>query len=246
MKRSLLAVSALISTLSVVPSLSHADEQGPESSAPFNLSLASEYRYRGISQTRFQPALQGGYDYSNPNGIYLGTWLSSIKWIKDAGGNANVEWDLYGGYKGAINKDLSYDVGGLYYEYSSNHLTPSANTFEIYGALTYGLFTAKYSHSTTNLFGFNDSRGSGYLDLSASFDLGNGWSLAPHIGHQSVAHFSKASYNDYSLTLGKDLGKGFNLSAALIGTDADKTTYVSPSGQFLGRSTLVGIIKYNF
>ncbi len=246
MKRSTLAVPALLCALSILPTVSLAEEQGPENPAPVNLSVASEYRYRGISQTRFQPAAQGGIDFAAKNGLYVGTWASTIKWIKDAGGNANFEWDFYGGYKGEITKDLTFDVGGLYYYYHRNDLNPSANTFEVYGALTYSVFTLKYSHSTTNLFGFTNSKGSGYLDLTANYDLGDGWSVAPHIGHQWVSHFNKASYTDYSLTVGKDIGKGWNLSAALVGTDADKTTYVSPSGQFLGRTTVVAMAKYNF
>jgi uncharacterized protein (TIGR02001 family) len=246
MRRSLLAAAALLSTLSVLPTASWGVEEGPESPAPFNVSLTSEYRYRGISQSRFKPALQGGYDYSSPNGLYLGTWLSTIKGVQDAGGDARVEWDLYGGYKGALTSDVGYDVGGLYYEYPRNGLNPSANTFEIYGALTYGVFTAKYSHSVTNLFGFASSKNSGYLDLSATFDAGDGWSVLPHVGHQAVAKFSKASYTDYSLIVGKDVSKGVNLSAGVYGTNANKSTYVAPDGKFLGRTALVATIKFNF
>lgn len=246
MKKVLAALPAAMSVLALLPSLSYAVEEGPESPLPFNVSLTSDYRYRGISQSRLKPALQGGYDYSHASGLYLGTWMSTIQWIKDAKGGADVEWDFYGGYKGEVVKDVGFDVGGLYYYYPSNHLNPSTNTFEVYGALSYGPFTAKYSHSTTNLFGFADSKGSGYLDLSASFDLGNGFTLAPHVGHQSVRHLNAASYTDYSLILGKDLAKGFNLSAALVGTDADKNAYVSPSGKFLGRNGVVVTVKFNF
>ncbi|MFX8449256.1 TorF family putative porin, partial [Acinetobacter baumannii] len=82
----------------------------------------SEYRYRGISQSRLKPALQGGIDYAAANGFYVGTWASTIKWIKDAGGNANVEVDLYGGYKTEVAKGLTLDVGGLYYLYPNNKL----------------------------------------------------------------------------------------------------------------------------
>ncbi|MCT9074274.1 TorF family putative porin, partial [Cupriavidus gilardii] len=43
-----------------------------------NLSLASEYRYRGIMQTNRRPAIQGGFDYSHASGFYAGNWNSSI------------------------------------------------------------------------------------------------------------------------------------------------------------------------
>ena len=219
----------------------------PESTLAFNAGAVSEYRYRGISQTRLQPALQGGVDYTDKSGFYVGAWASTIKWIKDAGGSAPVELDLYGGYKGSAG-DVAYDVGFLRYEYNNNKLNPSANTNEVYGALTYGVFTAKYSHATSNLFGFADSKKSGYLDLSATLDLGDGYTLVPHLGRQNVEGTGndKYSYTDYALTLGKDLGNGLAASAALIGTDAKSGAYVSPAGKDLGKATVVVGLKYTF
>ena len=220
-------------------------------STSFNVGVVTDYRYRGISQSRLRPALQGGADYSNPNGLYLGTWLSTIQWTKDAGGSGDVEWDLYGGYKGELAKGVAYDVGGLYYFYPGNKLGKvagfvNADTFEVYGALTVGVFTAKYSHALTHTFGFPDSKGSGYLDLSANVDLGSGFTLTPHIGRQEIKNFSVASYTDYSLTLGKDMGGGISLSAMLVGTDASKTGYVTPSGKFTGKNGLVLGAKFSF
>jgi uncharacterized protein (TIGR02001 family) len=217
----------------------------PESTLAFNAGVITDYRYRGISQTRLQPALQGGIDYTDKSGFYVGTWGSTIKWIKDGGGKADVELDLYGGYKGTAG-DVAYDVGFLRYEYPSNKLTPSANTNEIYAAATVGVFTAKYSHAVSNLFGFTDSKNSYYLDLSAAFDLGGGYSLTPHVGRQGVKNHSVASYNDYALTLGKDLGNGLSASAAVIGTNATTGAYVSPSNKDLGKSGLVVGLKYTF
>lgn len=232
----LLAVVAALA--SAAPTLSHAD-------VAFNAGLTSDYRYRGISQTRLKPALQGGVDYSN-GPFYLGAWASNIKWIKDLGGDAGVELDLYGGYKGAITKQLGYDIGVLSYQYPSNKLSPSANTTEIYGALTYGPATLKYSHALTNTFANPASKNSYYVDLSATYDLGAGLTLTPHIGYQKITGpFSgPGTYTDYALTLSKDFS-GIVLSAAVIGTDADKTFYVS-NGKALGKAGVVLAAKYNF
>jgi uncharacterized protein (TIGR02001 family) len=215
----------------------------PDYTLSFNVGAVTDYRYRGISQTRKKPALQGGADFSHKSGFYLGTWLSTIKWIKDGGGDAPIEWDIYGGYKGTAGP-IGYDVGLLRYQYPSHDLAISPNTTELYIAGTYGPATLKYSHATTNLFGFADSKRSGYLDLSATFDLGNGWSITPHIGHQKVRNNSPFSYTDYSLTVGKDLGNGLSASAALIGTDNDN--YIGPNGKNLGNGTVVLGVKYAF
>lgn len=211
----------------------------PDHEVSFNLGVASEYRYRGISQSRFDPALQGGADYThNPTGLYAGTWFSTIKWIKDAGGgNKNVEIDVYGGKKGDLGGGFSYDVGGLYYWYPDNNLNPRANTFELYGKVGYGPAYVKYSHSLTNLFGFADSKNSGYLDVGADVDLGSGYTLNLHAGHQWVNHNNAFSYSDYKVGVTKEFfGVGFNL--AVIGTDADKALYRADN-KFSGKTALV-------
>jgi uncharacterized protein (TIGR02001 family) len=217
----------------------------PEYTLSYNIGAVTDYRYRGISQSRLKPAIQGGIDFAHKSGFYLGTWLSSIKWIKDAGGNSELEWDIYGGYKGTVG-DFGYDVGVLRYQYPRANLAVSPNTTEIYGAATFGPATLKYSHSLTDTFGFLDSKNSYYLDGSATFDLGNGFSVVPHIGYQKIKNTSAASYTDYSVTLGKDFGNGVAATAAIVATDADDTVYFTPSGKFSGRTGLVLGVKYSF
>jgi uncharacterized protein (TIGR02001 family) len=234
MTRVLFAASVLAS---LMPSIAVADDP----SWAFNVGAVSDYRYRGISQTRLQPALQGGVDLGlGP--FYVGTWASTIKWIKDAGGSADVELDLYGGYKGEITKDLTYDVGVLGYLYPGHDLAVSPNTTEVYGALTFGPVTAKYSHSVSNLFGFADSKGSGYIDLSGSFEITDGWMIAPHVGHQTVENTGAASYTDASLTLSKDF-KGLVVSLGVV--DARTGAYFG-AGKDLGKRGAVLGVKYNF
>jgi len=217
----------------------------PDYTLSYNIGAVTDYRFRGISQSRLNPALQGGIDFAHKSGFYVGTWASTIKWVKDAGGDAPVEIDLYGGYKGAYN-NIGYDVGLLSYQYPSHKLAISPVTNELYVAGTYGPATLKYSHSVSNLFGFADSKNSYYLDLSAGFDLGNGYSVTPHIGYQKVKNNDAYSYTDYAVTLAKDFGNGLSASAALIGTDVGDALYVSPSGKNLGKSGLVLGVKYSF
>jgi uncharacterized protein (TIGR02001 family) len=192
-------------------------------------------------------AVGAGVDFTQ-GGFYLGAWASTIKWVKDFGGDSDVEIDVYGGYKGELSKGLTYDVGLLTYIYPSNRLSPKADTTEIYGALTYGPATLKYSHAVTNTFANPDSKNSYYLDLSAGFDLGGGLMLTPHIGYQKIKGLfsSEGSYTDYAVTLSKDFS-GLVVSGAVIGTDADKSFYSSPvNGKELGKATLVLGVKYNF
>jgi uncharacterized protein (TIGR02001 family) len=256
MKKSMLTLAA-VATLGAMPLASYADDM-----FSFNVGAVTDYRYRGISQTRLKPALQGGIDATLPEGFYVGTWASTIKWINDwerAAGTetgGSVEWDIYGGWKKEVAKDLTLDVGVLRYQYVGNHLAnvpgfANANTTELYGALSYGVFTAKYSHSITNLFGTPDSKNSGYIDLSANFDIGNGFTLTPHIGYQSVSHNGNFSYTDYSLGVSKEFVKGLSVSLAAVGTDTKTIggvkAYASPAnGKDLGKASLVAGVKYSF
>jgi uncharacterized protein (TIGR02001 family) len=209
----------------------------------YNVGAFSDYRYRGISQTRLKPAFQAGVDWSD-GPFYVGAWASTIRWVKDAGGESNFELDLYGGYKGEIAKDFTYDVGFLTYQYPSNKLNPKAETYEIYGAVTYGPATVKYSRSVSNLFGFTNSKGSGYLEVAATFEVGAGISLTPHVGRQSVAKNGAASYTEASLTASKDIAKGLSLS--LMAVDARTGAYFGPNGKDLGKRSLVLGLKSTF
>ncbi len=264
-----LSHTPLAAVLSLVAAGAFAQAKAPEPdyTLSFNAGVVTDYRYRGISQSRLKPAVQGGLDFAHKSGLYAGAWASSIKWITDynlaaAPVDGSVELDLYAGYKGSINKDVGYDVGVLAYQYVGNSLKntlgggvfANANTTELYGAITTGPITAKYSHSVgKTLFGAINSKGAGYIDLSGTFDLGDGWTVIPHLGYQRVSSKATAfygmplSYTDYSLTVTKDLGNGLVGSAALIGTNADKDYYVSPvNDKFLGKGGLVLGLKYNF
>ncbi len=220
----------------------------PEYSYTLNGGVVTDYRYRGISQTRFRPAIQGGADFSHKSGFYVGTWASSIRWINDAGGDTDSEIDIYGGYKFNAGP-VAVDLGVLRYIFPGSALPVGPNTTEIYVGGTYGPATLKYSHSTTNLFGFANSEGSGYLDLSATFETGfYGLTVTPHVGHQRVKNNGYSSYTDWSIGLGKDFGNGFTASLAYVDTNAKTgpNAYSSPSGRNLGRSGLVLGVKYGF
>ena len=256
-------VSKIVLALAVISTAAFAEESKDESS--FNIGVVSQYRYRGIGQTRGKPALQGGADFSSASGFYIGTWGSTINWIKDSSTDQTsvkgpLELDLYGGYKFQAG-DLDLDVGYLRYQYVGNTFANlgspavNANTNEVYGAVTAGLFTAKYSYSTGNLFGNENTKGSSYLEASINFDLGNGYTLVPHVGHQKVTNFTPSlSYTDVALTLNKDLGQGLSVSLAGISTNAQQVmsntagAYYYPSQPSYNptKSTAVLGLKYTF
>lgn len=251
MLKNKLLLAALASSFAL-PAL--ADDAAPASPFSSNVTLTNNYLYRGISQSGANPAIQGGFDYANANGLYVGTWGSSISWLSDAGvaSRSGLELDTYGGYRGTVSA-VSYDVGYLRYNYSGNFgANVKADTNEVYAAATYSIVTAKVSYSLGDLFGFTASAGSTYADLSASYPIPDtGYTLGAHYGKQTVAgnnagvSNSQYSYSDYRVSVAKDLGTGYSASLTVSSTDAKAASYTS-QGINLGKTAVVVALSRTF
>lgn len=238
-----LTTTLVTGMLVISPMLALADEPTSPHSVTGNLALTSNYIFRGVSQTWDRPAVQGGIDYAHASGVYLGTWASNVS--GNTYTNGSMEWDFYGGYNGKVNDDLGYTVGLLEYYYpgARTNTTPrnKYNTLEGNVGVSYKMFSLKYSRTFTNYFGidqdntpanFNtgvsdaangDSKGSGYLEGNANFELPQKVMLGLHVGHQKVKSYGNLDYTDYKVSLGKELA-GFNFTLAYSNTNA-KTAY---------------------
>jgi uncharacterized protein (TIGR02001 family) len=89
------------------------------------VSIVSDYRFRGISLSNREPAVQGSIDVSHRSGVYAGVWGSTVA---DTGG-AKVEVDGSIGWKGRVGP-VTLDVGGAGYFYPGG---TGVNYFETYG-----------------------------------------------------------------------------------------------------------------
>jgi uncharacterized protein (TIGR02001 family) len=218
-----------------------------------NVTLAGDYRFRGVSQTYRQPAVQVGVEYASATGAYAGTWGSNVSGNQFLNGGS-LEWDLYGGYRwnGAAGK-RGLDLGLQYYWYprARYNINPGDryNTVEAYVGAHYAAFSAKYSYAVTNLFGMKTrtiggycgiaangsaeasdclgtgaTNGSGYVDLGSALSVGAGLNLALHYGYQFVRNYPHLSYGDYKLGVTRQFG-GVTLGAAAVGTDAERRFY---------------------
>lgn len=236
MKQSLIAL-ALLGAFAA-PTFAEEAAAPAEHTFTGNVGFVSNYIFRGISQSQNKPALQGGFDYAHSSGLYAGTWASNVGWVSRSDfptkENNSLELDLYGGYKGSIAEDLGYDVGVIKYYYPGNAIAGVAtpDTMEVYAGLTWKFITLKYNYVVSKyIFAWGDesgsgkdNRGSGYIDLSMNYDLGDGWGILAHVGHQDVKNYSSASYTDYKLGVTKDVGVGV-VGLTLSDTDAKKSVY---------------------
>jgi uncharacterized protein (TIGR02001 family) len=240
MRKSIL--SAAIAAALLVPGLAAA--QAAASPITGNMSLVSDYRFRGLTQTFEEPALQGGFDYAHSSGIYLGNWNSAISDTFYLG--SPLEMDFYGGYKGAAGP-LGYDVGVLYYYYPGS--APKIDNTEIYAGISWKFLSLKYFHAVSEFFSVPGTKNSNYIDLSANYDMGSGWGINGHIGHQKVKGLANADYTDYKLGITKDVG-GWVFGASFIDTDAEEAAY-SPlkadgTAKYIGDSTVVLSVSKTF
>ena len=188
-----------------------------------NATLATDYRFRGLSQTFEKPAFQGGVDYTHSSGFYAGNWNSNISETLYAG--SSLEMDFYAGYKPTLGP-VTGDIGVLYYYYPGSNAPTigKIDNTEVYIGASWKWLSAKYFHAVSDFFGAPDTKGSNYIDLSATVDLGRGFGVVAHVGHQKVKNFGNLDYTDYKLGVTKDIG-GWVFGAAYIDTDADEAFY---------------------
>lgn len=241
MRKSIAALS--LAAFAAIPAAVTAQTPAPAAAPPSdhtitgNVGLFSEYRFRGISQTFGKPAIQGGFDYSHASGIYLGNWNSNVS--SGAGFPAgNIEMDFYGGWKKAWG-DWGLDVGAIYYYYPGTDANAAsgttlvnprnpAKTFngridnkEVYIGGSWKWISAKYYYSFDDYFSQPGTKGSNYLDVSGTYDLGDGWGMVGHVGSfrlkgwSTGADVTKANYTDWKLGVTKDFA-GWVFGASYI------------------------------
>jgi uncharacterized protein (TIGR02001 family) len=234
-----------------------------------NIALVSDYRFRGISQTFGEPALQGGFDYAHASGVYLGNWNSNVS--QGAGfPGGNLEMDFYGGWKKAFG-DFGLDIGFIYYYYPGTDspgvgqptnfntgevASGKVNNKEIYIGGTWKFLSLKYYHSIDDYFSVPGTKNSNYIDLTGTFDLGSGWGVTGHVGHLDFKNQLDGNYTDWKLGVTKDI-RGWVFGAAYVDTNAKGDcgavleTYCFPNSantktKDAGKSTVVLSVSKTF
>ena len=212
MKKIAVAV-ATASTLSFA-NMAHAeafDTAMGEFDVSMTATLATDYIWRGQSQTDGAGAIQGSLDIAHESGLYIGAWASNVD-SADFGGSS-VEIDYYAGYGGSITDDISYDLSWTTYTYPKNSsidVEEALASISLYG-LTLG---AKYAYDPQSaLYTYV-----GY-DFSLPYDVG----LGLHYGLTDTKDplngvDGDEEYGDWAVTLSKTV---LGLDVALMYSDTD-------------------------
>jgi uncharacterized protein (TIGR02001 family) len=195
----------------------------------YNVGLTSLYKFNGLDQDvrspkNARPALQGGADYDFGNGLYVGNWNSTGQF--GAQGNADLEIDLYGGYRGEFGQGWRYDIGAIRFVYPKDK---SWNANEWYVRLGHGIFSAQYGH------GFGNGNKTARLALSLAQPLSEKLTLEAGLGFRNRHNMDSAK--DAHLGLVYDLGSSLMASGRISGAETAKT---GPAGK---TRLVIGLVK---
>lgn len=224
-----------------------ADETDPPSAVTVtgNVTIVSDYRFRGLSLSAGDPAIQGSINVNHSSGLYAGVWASSLE---DTPVYGSMEVDVYAGWTGKVSSGLTADVGLLYYVYP-NGTVGDANVFEPYASLTaaIGPVTAKVGGN----YAWKQNSLGGDDNLYLYGELGAGIpntpvSLSAHLGYTSGALSpnlltltSTDGGFDYAVGGTFAVSKNLSLGVSYIGVDGNSFDGFSDD-------TVVGTLKLSF
>lgn len=97
-----------------------------------NVTLTTDYQWRGETQSNHDFAIQGGFDLTTDTGFYAGVWASTVDFDDES--DTNVEVDFYGGYAGEFGPHIGFDVGVISYQYPDAD-GENNDFYEIYAGL---------------------------------------------------------------------------------------------------------------
>ncbi|WP_260599726.1 TorF family putative porin [Sphingomonas endolithica] len=281
MRISTLTLSTLLLLATATPAFAQDEPAGPppevDTSTPAfkvtgGVTLVSDYRFRGTTQTDEQGAIQGTVNINHSSGFYVGTWASTIDGDGDTPaltGYGKAEIDLYGGFTKTLSNGLGVDVGLLYYLYTIDE-AKGLNTdfFEPYASVSYTLgpvstkLGAAYAWGgQKGLAGF-DVKGGNDDNIYVYGEAALGVPTTPvtlkgHLGYSDGALGSlnapgtnDNTYFDWSLTA-EAVGGPFKVGVSYVDTDISDGQYLgtAPKGfaQARGRgATVLGYVGVSF
>lgn len=254
--------------LAVASSSVLAAEPAPAWTDTGNVSVVSDYLFRGISQTQAKPTAQANLDFTHASGFYVGLFGSGVSHAAYNNGSG-AEVDLYGGYRAAVSADSTLDAGVVTYWFPGAHyaaggkdikyhsqdakLAWNLGAFNLTGWVTlskywFGFTTDPYSGKQV------DSRGSLYGEVNWNPELAPGLVLNLHGGRQQVRNLGMYNFYDLKAGLTQTVGN-WALSAAAVYNSGDEANRGTPlwvfynadgSSKYVAQKRLLLTVARNF
>jgi uncharacterized protein (TIGR02001 family) len=177
--------------------------EAPASNWSWSVNVTSDYVYRGITQSNYDPALQGGVNYAfGDSGFYAGLWASNVDFADSDG--PDIETDSYIGWATDLSDDWGFDAMLTHYAYLGSNLAYGNIDFnQLDMKLTFKeMLTLTVSYSNDYVNGDYSYK---YYGLSGSHEVGAGFSLNASFGH-SIFSDGNGSYDDYNIGVSRQFG----------------------------------------
>lgn len=214
----------------------------PVNASGFNgyAQFMSNYVGRGLAQSVGEPSLQTEFEYIDDSGFYVDLDMTSINWIDQLypGDSVSVEVDLILAMRRSFSQHGLWKAGFLRLQFPGRYVDQSPpvdepHTTELFGYIGWKNLSAKLNYSLTNAFGTPDSKGTWYLDVSASKTLHESWLLSAHIGRKQArghhpdtdARNSRSNYNDFKLAAAYLFPQNYSVEIAKTWTTANPDFY---------------------
>jgi len=267
MRFSTLAPAALL-LAAATPAIAQDDTAPPPTvTVTGGATAITDYRFRGLTQTNDDPALQGTVNVNHVSGFYAGVWASTIDGGPDGStplltGYGDAEVDLYAGFTRTLSSGVGFDIGLLYYYYPDAASGLNTDFFEPYASVNYtiGPVNAKVgaNYAWSGQDGLNFTAGSDdslYVAGDLAVAIPNSvLTLKAHLGFTNgslgLANplASDDNYTDWSLTA--EMAKApFKAGISYVDTDITNDTIagVGRYAQTLGRgATVLGYVGVSF
>lgn len=252
--------SAVIGTLMFpLSAIVVAEESTSAFSVSGNVGLYSDYIFRGYTQTKNDPALQGGFDVEHESGLYAGVWASNVNWTTEGGymTDNSMEIDGYFGFAGSLGETgIGYDIGILKFYYPGDNLDNSdsssgagaggadTDATEFYAGVSkdIGIVSAGftwYRVISDDAWGFTDAKGSNYLTLDVDVPVGETPLTASfHVGRQTFdgSGNDPFDYTDWKVNLEYALNDTFAIGGFYTDTNQTESNW-TVKNVYLGDGT---------
>ena len=185
-------------------------------------TLASDYIWRGQSQTAGKAAIQGSLDVAHESGLYAGIWASNVDDYAFPGntGGADIEVDYYIGYGYSFTDDVSVDLQLAKYTYPE---ASAWNGYEIMPSVTAYGFTLGHKYSVES--GVHPT----YTWAGYEYELPYEVTVFATYGVTDSKEGS-ADYNDWSLGFSKTV-VGLDMSVTYTDTNISSLTCADSYGK---------------
>ncbi len=213
-------------------------------------TLASDYDFRGTSNSATDPVLQASLDYETPKGFWIGAWASNFDY--GPGYDGDLELDLYAGYTHELSETRSWSAGLTAYTFPDSHGSIEngpigvQSSFEGYVDVTLDGFHAAqwYTPDYAKL-----GASALYTEANYLWTLPRAFSLRAHAGiawgdYWDREDLGAGTLGDFALALSCAVGQ-FTLAGTITGTDASGARRVT-HGAFTNQARFVLSVETTF